>query len=233
MAEALRCKNCGHAFEGEPSDRCPKCLRLTSVVRAGGSDARREEAGGEEAGARAAGGAASWPAGTACPLCLAEAVAADPGVVVHFVFVGASSRVRLEAGHRGVAVRARACVSCRQRVVARDRTRWAALPFALLGLFAWPAALVSSEPLASAWHVDAVSAIALATLACVLVTGVPLFLVDHANRATRRALEVSWLFRRVRASIEEDAPSGPPERWRLTARVPADAKPISAEELVG
>lgn len=218
MAESLRCKNCGHAFEGELRDRCPKCLRLTSVES--GGDAKDRDA------------PAPWPSGTACPICLAEPVSADADVVVHFVIEAASS-VRPHGAHRWVAVRARSCERCRERVVARERTRWAALPFALLGIFAWPAALVSSEPLASAWHVDAVSAIALATLACVVVTGVPLLLVDHAGRATRRTLEASWLFRRVREAVEKPTQAEAPERWRLTARAPADAKVLAAEELVG
>ena len=62
----LNCTNCNASFDGDPSERCPKCLRRTSVLAAAG-----------EAPSPRAALPAPWPDGPACPICLTGTAGAD------------------------------------------------------------------------------------------------------------------------------------------------------------
>ena len=104
----LRCNNCSASFEGERDARCPKCLRVTSVVVV------VDEGPSGEAGPLGAAGevrSASWPAGKTCPLCLERDVSERPEAIFYFQLVR-----ELAKGARWLHVRCRCCDECRLRV---------------------------------------------------------------------------------------------------------------------
>jgi len=216
----LRCTNCDAAFEGDASARCPKCLRVTSVIEAidGAHDPRD-------------GAPAPWPAGTACPLCVTGSVS---DATFHFelpIPQGASPPGGIA---RWMTVRCRCCEDCRGRVVGLRRLRSGALPLVALGMLLWPLALVSDLPL-RAFGLGKLEGVMLSTLVCAVLVGVPLVLVDRASRSMRRNLEKSWLFRRVQERVGAIGVAGavaPQEHWRLLADAPASAVVIEAVELL-
>jgi hypothetical protein len=195
------------------------------------------------------GGPAPWPAGTACPLCVAHPVS---DATFHFELGELGDHAHPAQGRDAGAggpkttgltalVRCRCCPACRRRVVAVARLRWAALPFVAIGMLAWPLSFASSLP-SRLWGIDRLETAMLSTLVCAFVIGVPLVLVDHANRSMRRNLESSWLFRRVkeRAPLHADvhaharAHDGAASRdhWKLLADAPRTAVVIDASEIL-
>lgn len=191
---------------------------------------------------------APWPAGTACPLCLEHPVS---DATFHFelgeheVSPGPPTRhgslppPAVQAARSAVTsgasplVRCRCCATCHGRVVTLARLRWGALPFVAVGMLAWPLSFASGLPF-RLWGIGRLEMAMLATLVCAFVIGVPLFLVDHANRSMRRNLETSWLFRRVRERVSPGRPhdAASREHWRLLARAPASASVVDATELL-
>ncbi|MBX3189961.1 MAG: hypothetical protein KF819_23250 [Labilithrix sp.] len=213
----LRCTHCDGAFEGDEDARCPKCLRRTSVV----------EAVEQKASARRVDQPAPWPAGTACPLCLAREVGDD---VFHFEI--AESGPNIGGPAASTTVRCRCCAECRARVVGLQRVRKVALPFVLLGIVAWLASPIAEAPLRARLHLGFPAAFAVGTLIALIVAGVPLFFVDRAQRVMRKSLETSWLFQKVRASLP--APDGllQHEHGKVLADVPPAAKVVDASEIL-
>lgn len=233
----LRCTNCEAAFDHEPRERearCPKCLRRTTV---------REE--GDVAPQSRDGAPAPWPAGTACPLCLAHPVT---DATFHFELGDPHPRAPHEHVHErdasasaldptGIArpalVRGRCCAVCRRRVVTLARLRWGALPFVALGMLAWPLSFASDLPF-RLWGIGRLEMAMLSTLLCAFVIGIPLLLVDHANRSMRKNLETSWLFRRVRERLLPGRPhdAASREHWRLHADAPRAVTVVEATDLL-
>lgn len=204
---------------------------------------------GELAPTTRAGAPAPWPAGSACPLCLEHPVS---DATFHFELgdheasqgtpmrhgsrpppAAHAPTLTTSAGGASPLVRCRCCATCHGRVVTLARLRWGALPFVAVGMLAWPLSFASGLPF-RLWGIGRLEMAMLATLVCAFVIGVPLFLVDHANRSMRRNLETSWLFRRVRERVSPGRPhdAASREHWRLLARAPATAPVIDATELL-
>jgi hypothetical protein len=216
----LRCSNCEAAFEGDRKARCPKCLRLTTVVE-----------DGDVAPARRDGAPAPWPAGTACPLCLVQPVS---DATFHFELAEAASPSNAASSGSPTIVRCRCCGACRRRVVTLVRLRWGALPLVAAGMLAWPLSFASDLPF-RLWGIERLEFAMVATLVCAFVVGVPLSVVDHANRWMRRNLETSWLFRRVKEGAARGEPhhgAASRDTWRLLAEAPARATVVEASDLL-
>lgn len=211
----MRCTNCDASFDGERDARCPKCLRRTSVVQAMDNTAPpRHDAA-----------PAPWPDGTRCPLCLAHDVSSSS---FHF-------EIEKSAAEKWVTVRCRCCDECRQRVQSLGFLRMALLPLVVIGTVAWPLLMVSSLPM-RLLAMSRLESIMLSTLLCAVLVGVPLVIVDRANRSLRSNLEASWLFRRVRARVRP-APvptteSAPNDHWKVLADAPPSAVVIEATDLL-
>ena len=111
--------------------------------------------------------------------------------------------------------------------------RLAVLPVVTLGTVAWPLSILSPWPM-RAFGLDRLGAIMMATLLCAAVVGIPLIFVDHANRALRKNLESSWLFRRIRTRVQKALPEGhlPNDHWRLLSAPAASAVVVDATDLL-
>jgi hypothetical protein len=214
----LRCTNCEASFEGERDGRCPQCLRRTSVVQTMDSTAPPRD-----------GTPAPWPDGTRCPLCIARDVTASN---FHFE-IEKTSREGEGTAPRWLTVRARCCDECQRRVHRLGRMRLAALPIVTLGTLAWPLSIVSPWAM-RLLGLDRLGAIMMSTLLCAVVVGVPLIFVDQANRALRKNLEASWLFRQIRSRVQKAVPEGhvPSEHWRLLSAPSASTVVVDATELL-
>jgi len=173
------------------------------------------------------GSPAPWPDGTRCPLCLAHDVSA---AAFHF-------EIEKAAGAGMVTVRCRCCDACRRRVIDLGRLRAAVLPLVVLGTVAWPLSVVSSLPMRML-GLERLESAVLTTLLCALLVGVPLLFVDRANRALRRNLETSWLFRRLRARLQPAASAAkepdhaPNDHWKVLADPPSSAVVVEATDLL-
>ena len=212
----LRCTNCAAIFDGEPSARCPKCLRRTSVFET------VEDVGPPEGSA-----AAAWPAGTSCPLCMSCPVS-EATFHLEVAKVGSGAGGSHQEWRD---VRCRCCDACRARVDATSRLRWTALPLSAIGTVGWVLALVSDAPL-RVLGVEKLGVVVLATLLCAFVVGVPLVMLDRANSNVRRTLETSWLLRQVQTRLGHVDGALPPEQWRVVAEAPEGADVIEAAELL-
>lgn len=172
---------------------------------------------------------APWPDGTRCPLCLAHDVTA---ATFHFEIESTAKEGKTIAA-RWLTVRARCCDDCTRRVHRLGQLRVAALPIVALGTIAWPLSILSTLPmrLLGLGRLEAVMA---TTLLCAVIVGVPLLLLDHANRALRKNLEASWLFRRVRTRVQQtDAHElVPNDHWRVLATAPPRAMVAEATDLL-
>jgi hypothetical protein len=217
----LRCTNCEASFDGERDERCPKCLRRTSVVQTMDSTAPPRD-----------GTPAPWPDGTRCPLCITRDVTAS---TFHFEIekTGRDGGEGKATAPRWLTVRARCCDECQSRVHRLGRTRLAVLPVVTLGTLAWPLSILSPLPM-RLLGLDRLGAIMMATLLCAVVVGVPLLFVDHANRSLRKNLETSWLFRRIRSRVQKAVPVGhvPNDHWRLLSAASTRAVVVDATELL-
>lgn len=216
----LRCTNCDAVFDEDRAARCPKCLRLTTVIE-----------DGDVAPAPREGTPAPWPAGTACPLCLVGPVS---DATFHLEIAAGAPPGAARRASALTFVRCRCCGSCRRRVVTLARLRVGALPIVGVGMLVWPLSLATDLPF-RLWGIDRIEVAMLSTLVCAVVVGVPLFLLDHANRSMRRNLERSWLFRRVRERVSpvpaRESVVGRDD-WRLLAGAPRGATAVDATELV-
>lgn len=216
----LRCTNCETVFDGEPNARCPKCLRVTSVQVVG------EEAAGEDGGARKA----SWPAGTSCPLCLERDVSDRPEAIFYFELAR-----ELAKGAPWTVVRCRCCDECRLRVEGLATHRKIAAPFVAVGVLAAAAGLFADGPLVKVGFTFPTSIFVGFALA-IVIAGIPLYIVDRGNRALRRHLEVSWLFRKVKASVTAAEKDGfmSEDQWKVLPDVSekTKAEALKAEDLV-
>jgi hypothetical protein len=188
------------------------------------------------------GSPAPWPDGSACPLCLVRDVS---GATFHFEIeksAASSSSGRAAQHGRGghaaqwTTVRCRCCDPCRARVAALARRRVVLFPLALLGTLAWPVALATELPM-RLFALERLEAVMLTTLVCAVLVAVPLVLLDRGNRALRANLEASWLFRRLRARVQQsaapataDAPHG--DHWKVFADAPASAEVLEATDLL-
>jgi hypothetical protein len=183
------------------------------------------------------GSPAAWPDGTRCPLCLADDVSA---AVFHFEIERAPATAPSSAhgagGARWVTVRCKCCDACRARVVRLARLRWSVLPFVVAGTVAWPLAMVTDVP-QRILGLGKLEAVMITTLLCALIAGVPLVFVDVANRALRKHLEASWLFRRIRARVQpasdDDGESARTnDHWKVLADASAGAAVVEATDLL-
>lgn len=206
----LHCNNCSASFEGERDARCPKCLRVTSVVVAGASASGAGGAGDVRS--------ASWPAGTTCPLCLERDVSARPEAIFYFQLAR-----QLAKGARWLHVRCRCCDECRLRVEALSRHRKIAAPFVAFAVVAAGLSLFADGPFVKA-GISFPSSIAAGMMVAFVVGGVPLYVVDRGNRALRKHLEASWLFRTVKASFASADGFIAEDQWRVLPDIPEREK---------
>lgn len=222
----LRCTNCETTFEGAPQARCPKCLRVTSVV-AEGDDVSRSGLGSGSGSAAFEPRAASWPAGTSCPLCLERDVSDRPEAIFYFQLAR-----EIAKGARWLHVRCRCCDECRLRAESMSRQRKIAAPFVAVGVVAFALSLFADGPFVQL-GVEFPTSIFVGLGIAFVVAGIPLFVVDRANRALRRHLEASWLFRKVKGSFT--APDGyiSEEQWKVLPEISEQAKAeaLKAEDL--
>ncbi len=218
---ALRCNHCGATFEGELDARCPKCLRKTSVVAVDGVEATGAAASG---GARAA----AWPAGTSCPLCLER----DVSEASEAIFWLEIAR-RLQNGMRSSTVRCRCCSPCRERIVGLAKQRRVAAPFVAIGMMTCVLALFPDGPFVR-MGIPHPTSIAVGLFVGFVAAGIPLYLVDRANRTLRSAFEATWLFRRVRESFTDKDGFLAEEQWKILADVSDGIRneAVSAETIV-
>jgi hypothetical protein len=217
----LTCTNCDATFEGDPSERCPKCLRRTSVVQAP-----------PPAGAPEAAPPAPWPDGPTCPICLASPVT-SASFVIDIPSGIAQTAETAGKPSASTAVRCRCCDACRARVLTLAQRRVVLLPLVMLVMLAWPVLLVSDAPM-RALHVAKLEAGLTVTLLAAALVMVPLLVLDRASRATRKNLQASWLLRQLVARARGGASSGPsqPEEWRVVADAHAGANVVDAPELL-
>jgi len=224
----LRCTNCDASFEGERDARCPKCLRRTSVVVLGETPlvagiSAAEDAPTREGGVRAA----SWPAGTSCPLCLERDVSDRPEAIFFFQLARQISK-----GARWLHVRCRCCDECRSSVEAQSRQRKIAAPFIALGIVAAGLSLFSDGPFVK-MGIPFPTSIAVGLAIAIVLAGIPLFVIDHGNRTLRKRLEASWLFRKVKGSFVAADGFMAEDQWRVLPDVPEREKSeaLNAEDL--
>jgi hypothetical protein len=217
----LRCTNCDATFDGDPSERCPKCLRRTSVVEAP-----------PEPAAPGAAPPAPWPDGPACPLCL-TATATSATFVVELPNGATETADTAGKVATSTTVRCRCCDACRARVLGLERRRKIVLPIVMLAMLAWPVLSISELPRRD-FHVEKLDAILYATLLTVLVVAMPLLVLDRASRALRKNLDASWLLRQLRARVRSQADAGPerPDEWRLLAEARSGAAVVDAPDLL-
>lgn len=182
------------------------------------------------------GSPAPWPDGSACPLCLERDVSS---ATFHFE-IEKTAATPGSGGHAAqwTTVRCRCCDPCRARVAGLVRRRAVLFPLALLGTFAWPVALATDVPMR--WlALERLEAVMLMTLFCACIVAVPLVMLDRSNRAIRKNLEASWLFRRLRARVQQAAapnaraPGTPGnDHWKVFADAPASADVLEATDLL-
>ncbi len=217
----LSCTNCSATFEGEVSERCPKCLRRTTVVRAGAPSG--------DAGAAPP---APWPDGPACPLCLAGTVS-TASFLIDIPSVAAQTADTAGRPQPSTTVRCLCCDACRERVVTLGRLRSVLVPLVALVMLAWPALLLSALP-SRLLHIDKLDAGIVMTVLCAVLVAAPLVVLDRSSRAVRRNLEASWLLRQLLARMRVVAGGGPsqPDEWRVLAEPRAGATVVDAPELL-
>jgi hypothetical protein len=217
----LRCTNCEATFDGELAERCPKCLRRTSVVEA---PAPLPSA--------ASAPPAPWPDGPSCPLCVASAVSAASFVIE---IPSGAPQTADTAGKPppSTTVRCLCCDACRERVVTLSRRRSVLLPLVMLVMLAWPVLLVSDAPMRRL-HVDKLSAGLYVTALCALLVTLPLLVLDRASRATRKNLQASWLLRQLLVRVRAQAVGDPerPDEWKVLAEARPGATVVDAPELL-
>lgn len=171
--------------------------------------------------------AASWPAGTACPLCLERDVSHRPEAVFYFQLARQISK-----GARWLHVRCRCCDECRLRVEAQSRQRKIAAPFIALGLVSAGLSLFSDGPFVKV-GIPFPTSIAVGIAIAIVLAGIPLFVIDHGNRALRKHLEGSWLFRKVKGSFVAADGYMAEDQWRVLPDLPERerAEALKAEDL--
>lgn len=184
----------------------------------------------ESAGAPAAGGAvraASWPAGTSCPLCLERDVSERPEAIFYFQLARQISK-----GARWLHVRCRCCDECRLSVEAQSRQRKIAAPFIAFGLVAAGLSLFSDGPFVKV-GIPFPTSIAVGLAIAIVLAGIPLFVIDHGNRALRKHLESSWLLRKVKGSFVAADGFMAEDQWRVLPDLPEreKAEALKAEDL--
>ncbi len=172
---------------------------------------------------------APWPDGTRCPLCLEHDVTAAS---FHFEIESTAKEGKTIAA-RWLTVRARCCDRCAGRVHRLGQLRAAALPVVALGTLAWPLSIVSTLPM-RLLSLGRLEAVMMTTLVCAVIVGVPLVLLDHANRVLRKNLEASWLFRRIRTSVQETDAHAlvPNDHWKVLSTAPSSAMVAEATDLL-
>lgn len=217
----LTCTNCEATFEGELSERCPKCLRRTSVVQAGAPS-----------GSPGAAPPAPWPDGPACPLCLAGTVSAA-SFLIDIPSVAAQTADTAGKPVPSTTVRCLCCDACRERVGTLARLRSVLVPLVVLVMLAWPVLLVSELP-SRLLRADKLDAGIGMTLLCAVLVAAPLVVLDRASRAVRKNLESSWLLRQLLARVRVAAGGGPsqPDEWKVLAESRSGATVVEAPELL-
>lgn len=175
---------------------------------------------------------APWPAGTACPLCLRGEISSATFFVEIAGIAWDVTAAMLHDGRRWTTVRCRCCDRCQRRIASVAALRLAALPLVAVGMLSWPVSLATDYPLRE-WGLGRLEVAMISTLLCAIVVGIPLVLVDRAGRATRKNLEKSWLFRRIKECVAlppvEDLDH---QHWKLLAVPPANAQVVEATELL-
>ena len=216
----LSCTNCDATFDGEPSDRCPKCLRRTSVVQAGSTS-----------GSTAFATPAPWPDGTACPLCLTGTVSAA-SFLVELPSGAATAETGGIAPH-STTVRCRCCDACRARVVSLSRLRGVLLPLVAIVMLAWPVLAISELPM-RLLRVEKLEAVFVVTVLCAALAAVPLVVLDRSSRTVRKNLAASWLLRQLLARVRAQAGGGPerPDEWKVLAEARPSTVVVDAPELL-
>ena len=221
----LRCTNCEASFDGELSERCPRCLRRTTVVSADAPSASAVPA--------------PWPDGTACPLCLIGSVSA----ATFLVEIPSGAALTADTAARppvSTIARCRCCDECAARVVGLSRRRLALLPLVALVMLAWPVLCVSELPM-RLLRTDKLEAALVVTVLSAVLVAMPLAVLDMSSRAVRKNFQASWLLRQLLARVRAQATGGPerpddperPDEWRVladTAR--AGAAVVDAPELL-
>jgi hypothetical protein len=217
----LSCTNCDATFDGDLSERCPKCLRRTTVVQAAAPAPSPDAAP-----------PAPWPDGPACPLCLTGAVSAASFLIE---IPSGAAQTAETAGKPEAATTARClcCDACRERVVTVARRRSVLLPVVMIVMLAWPVLLVSELPM-RLLHVEKLDAGVIVSLLCAILVAVPLVVLDRGSRAVRKNLEASWLLRQLLARVRAQATGGPerPDEWKVLAEARRHATVVDAPELL-
>ncbi len=212
----LSCANCHATFDGEPSDRCPKCLRRTTVAKT--------EAPVELPGAAPA----PWPDGPACPICL-TGTASSATFVIEIPSGAAQTAETAGKPLASTSVRCRSCDACRARVEGLARRRAILLPLAMLVVLAW-AVLGMSDATSRFLRLDKLESVLVVTVLCGVLVAAPLLIVDRASRAIRKNLEASWLMTQLLARVRAKAGGDPdrPDEWRVLADAPKGAAVVDA-----
>jgi hypothetical protein len=216
----LRCTNCEATFDGELTDRCPKCLRRTTVAST-------------EVTPTTLAVPAPWPDGTACPLCLTSSVSA----ATFLVEIPSGAAPNADAAGKppvSTTVRCRCCDACAARVVGLSRRRLVLLPLVALVMLAWPVLCVSELPM-RLLHLEKLEAAFVVTVLSAVLVAMPLVVLDISSRAVRRNFQSSWLLRQLLARVRAQATGGPerPDEWKVLAEpARAGGAVVDAPELL-
>lgn len=171
--------------------------------------------------------------GTACPLCLEREVGGSDALFYFQVAKGGAGGAEGGGDAGWTTVKCRSCYDCRARVVSLQRLRLVMLPFVVLGLLVWPMALPVDGPMQKL-GLSFGSSLAVGIAISLVVAGIPLVVIDRANRSMKKALDASWLFRRVHEALGGPVTSADqPEDWRVLASAPtAPARVLDGEEVL-
>ena len=217
----LTCTNCNASFDGDPSERCPKCLRRTGV---------RE--GAAEASPPRAALPAPWPDGPACPICL-TGTAGEASFVIAIPSGPAQTAETAGKPLSTTFIRCRSCSACRLRVESLTRRRAVLLPLVALIVVAWGVLSMSDAP-SRFMHLHKLDAIGVVSVLSAAVAAVPLFILDRASRAIRKNIEASWLLTQLlaRARLKAGGDADSPEGWRVLAEPARGAVVVDAPDLL-
>lgn len=200
----LSCTNCGAASEDATLERCPKCLRRSSLV------AREEGRGGSRV---------AWPTGPACPLCLER----DAGRATFYVGIR-KSRIGMLPGdveHAFLRVRYRSCDACHAAIVRLGRLRRIAVVSLVTCLVGCALAVT---------YLAGVAMVAVLVV-CLTSVAVAFGAVYVENGRLRRPIEDTTVFRHARERATDPGGLVTQEGWQLWAEIPGDRGVVDASEL--
>ena len=217
----LTCTNCNASFDGDPSERCPKCLRRTGV----------REAPAQASSPRGA-LPAPWPDGPACPICL-TGTAGEASFVIAIPSGPAQTAETAGKPLSTTSVRCRSCSACRLRVESLTRRRLVLLPLVALIVVAWGVLSLSDAP-SRFLRIDKLDALLAVSILSAAVAALPLLILDRASRAIRKNIEASWLLTQLLARARLKAGGDPdrPDEWKVLAEAPHGAAVVDAPDLL-